>query len=274
MSFNADRISSDSSLAKGLSQNISRGLGSSSPVLGILWDILIFIASIVALPVRVFLRKNFGERTIGSLSIALSILWLFSAGDIRRLYLIYFVSEDTFMDYYPSSKLQSAFIFCFILVSLHSLFQNRNRRKKGQMKIYSYYRGDSIFYKTNSKNRFNDLSNTSIWTFSEPIFILVLGLWMNEGLDEVLGFTLIAGAIGLFVEEYRVYQKAKAIELDLIDVELESAFIEGVENELKTRFRNSTSSGKSNFSIAKIPSEKDVQAYFNHYRQIKSDANK
>ena len=271
MSFNADKITGGGNLAKGINRNISRGLGMASPFLGFLWDILIFIASIFAFPIRIFLRNNFGERAIGGLSIALSALWLIFAGEFliswglimtRRAYLYSQLEAHTVYQY--------VYLVFFLIFSIHSLNQARKRRKKGIIKIYSYYRGDSIFFPKKGQERFNNLSNASVWTFTEPFFVLGLGMLVRNYLDPVLGFILFIGAIALFIEEYGVYQKAKSIELDLVDVELESEYVDKVEKELELRFSGNSNTLSTTKNIAGIPSEEEVEKYFNYFQSNKT----
>jgi hypothetical protein len=271
MNYQADKLSSDANLLKGLNRNISSGLRITSPFLSFLWDILLFLTSILSLPIRVLLRKNFGERTISGLSIILSFLWLYFSPFFNALYHNLDLLPNILYGTWPANRSLYLIIFYifFIVIAIIAVVQSRQRRIKGQTKVYSYYRGDSILSNTTRQDRVNSLHKAKIWTFIEPIIIFILGYLIFTFLVNDIGFVLLTGSIALFIEEYGVLQKAKAIELDLIDGELESIHIEKLQEHIKLKFEQGAiqHDGKKIINIVKIPTDDEVIKYLDFQDQ-------
>lgn len=265
MNFQADKLSGDAHLLKGLNRNISSGLRITSPFLGFLWDVLLFFTSILSLPIRVLLRKDFGERTISGLSILLSFVWLYLSPFFNSLYHSPDLLPNILYGTWPANRSLYLVIFyiLFIIVAVISEIQSRQRRIKGRTKIYSYYRGDSILSTKRGQDRVNSLHKAKIWTFVEPVITFILGYLIFRSLADDLGFVLLTGSIALFVEEYGVLQKAKAIELDLIDGELEAIHIEKLQEQIKLKFEQGAikSDGEQTINVVKIPTDDEVMKY-------------
>ncbi len=100
--------------------------------------------------------------------------------------------------------------------------------------IHSYYRGNSIFFgwmedKVIGGFKINSLA---IWMIVEPIFVLFVAYLVEDFLGySQIGLILKFSAICLFIEEFRVYQENRRFILDMLDGQLDAAFVRDLQVE-------------------------------------------
>jgi hypothetical protein len=148
-----------------------------------------FIVGIAALPLRLFLRKNLGERTIRPgmflLSIALHIYY-FTIFDSWLLILTILSREgDLSLDHlFPSGLfllLNPYFIFLFFVIQKGVRhFKQKFREGKNNQTGYSYHRGESKYFDSwHGKKVWGMNANDQIIRMIvEPRFVFKLGLLM------------------------------------------------------------------------------------------------
>jgi len=159
----------------------------------------------------------------------------------------------------PAFSTSSIVLFAIILFVSIGHFIDIYTRKRRKEIIHSYYRGDSFFFGWLVNRKIGDIKITQlgVWLIVEPISIFLLAVIV----ENVFGYHHIAvllkiSSICLFIEEYRVYHENRQFILELIDNQLDSAFVaelqkqysESLEQAKASTFSKGTTKNKATIS--------------------------
>ena len=211
--------------------------GGGNRIISFVKDLIYYIISIGALSVKIFFRRKLGERVLTAESLFFAVLYvlffykiynfLFSVfSDVHGMFASIhgmppFENNSDDMQENEFLKIYAIIVFVFGLIHLYHI----RKRRKNNIRVHSYYRGESAFFKR-KKDSFTpeDEEGVRIYLYTEPTMVFIVGLlslYVNNG----LGVLLMIGALCLLLEEYWIYKRNRYMILDLIDREIEGEHI-------------------------------------------------
>lgn len=263
--------------------------------IGTLFQALNFIVGIAAIPLRLFLRKDIGERSIRPISFFLSIalhIFYFTIFDILLLLGIMELLDD--MSYEGSGaalKLTVAILLNpYLILLIMSIvfgvkhFKQKIEEGRNNQTYYSYSRGKSRFFKPSKTNKVWGFIRTEdmVRLLVEPRFVFVFGLltfaiclsgilyfhFISENAPPLLlsllisfgctGLVLMFDAICLFADEMGIFLQQRDKALDILDAREDATTILGIQNEIEKN-RQSTNSHKREDDISTTIEEDAVE---------------
>lgn len=233
----------------------------SNAILGALIQGYFFVVSAGALPLRMILRKNLGERSFTILGFIVSICFyayygmlLGGIGVIALTSQLFGGIEENWMNYARLILLNPFLIFMIIVIikAIQHFKKVMRRAQKNQIQ-YSYFRGEGIFFrkrKGGQKWGF-EIDERFMRMVIEPIAVLKIGfliLFTSIGVvtfnyfyvvmtelliflqpiliwTAVLGLVLVLSSIFLFLEEFGIMMRIRGAVLDLIDGDIDMQII-------------------------------------------------
>ena len=136
----------------------------------------------------------------------------------------------------------SVFLGIIILVTLGHLIDVFSRRRR-QIVIHSFYRGDSVFFNWMEGRKLfgRKVTQIGIWMLIEPISIVATAVIIEHILDLASIARILYFSAGcLFIQEFRVYQENKRFELDLLDGQLDAAYAAELQKEYRESIESHT----------------------------------
>ena len=229
-----------------------KGLYSLDPKSNIVIDIFLqaynFIVAIGAIPLRLLLRKNLGERAISPFAFVVFLIAYLTHGYLIGIVIqaAFETGNNTIFDGLdPANPLFIILIIIIVKGITHfgRVILNASSNNIG----YSYYRGESVFFQKNYKHQDKWLfglpkNDEYIRMIKEPVISLLVGTFLFLGFFFVLkyqswdfdymemlilvfanistiGLIMIFSGICLFLEEFGIMMRTRAAVLDLIDAE-------------------------------------------------------
>jgi hypothetical protein len=234
-----------SDFSKGLQRFFSEDPSFFPSFIGNIFNYLIGVFAFIS---RSFLRLRLGERSFGLITIitVFPVVWLlfysvnaykaFWGKDESTNTSETTASEVNYWEYIPDISTQIYLFvgFIFILGAGHLVEIYFRRRRK--IMIHSSYRGDSWLFGDLVGNNFFGLTiNTLVvWMIIEPVTIYIFA----TGVDKILklaevAFILKISAVCLLIEEYRVYKETRKLFLEIVDGQLDAAYVKNIQETYK-----------------------------------------
>ncbi len=221
---------------------------------------------------RSFLRAKLGERTFGIItviSVYLIIWFIFmfpmafevtgkevfgnyseSSFGIKLLTffltffylpLLIFLDPEIFQKIVPEISQQvHLFVLVIIIIGIGHLIEMYTRRINKEV-IHSFYRGNSLLFGwLEGKEIFgHKIKPLTIWMIIEPLFVVTTAFLVQDFLGyKELAVVLYFSACCLFIEEFRVYQENRRFILDMLDGQLDAAFVRELQQEYRGSLEN------------------------------------
>lgn len=242
-----------------------KGLSSLGPdsnaIIGALIQGYFFIVSVGALPIRLILRKNLGERSFTIFGFIVSMcfyifygIFLGGFGVISLVTQFFGEIEITWLTNIRIFLLNPFFIFMLVVISKAvTHFKDIFRKIRTNQIQYSYFRGESIYFKKRKggKKWGFEIDERFIRMVIEPLAVLRIGLLiflvaagvvsfnyfyilMTKTLlffqpiliwTAILGLTLVFSALCLFLEEFGIMMRIRNSVLDLIDADIDMQIV-------------------------------------------------
>ena len=276
---------SDQNVISDLGKGTKNILSGSPSIFGdFIFGIFNYVVGGAAFISRCLLRIRLGERTFGLLTVVsiFFLAWLIfnippllentqakfsitnNSDSIGNHIIAFFIIPYylIMMSLRPEEELNKLFVdlptevYIFIglvmIVGIFHLVEVYSRNTKKEL-VNSYYRGDSLFFGwLEGKKIFRiKISMTRIWMFIEPLFILFIAYLVREVLnynDVALVLTISAGC--LFLEEFRVYQENRRIELNLIDGWLDAHYVSNMHKQFQDVLANENKESPKDFNAS------------------------
>lgn len=230
-------------------------------ILGALIQGYFFVVSAGALPLRMILRKNLGERSFSIFGFIVSIsfyiyygILLGGAGVITLTSKLFGGVDANWLDYARVILLNPFLIFmAIVIIRAVQHFKKVMRKAQNNQVQYSYFRGDGIFFRKRKggKKWGFEIDERFMRMVIEPLAVLKIGLLilfiaagavtfnyfyvvMTDSLiylqpiliwTAVLGLVLVLSAIFLFLEEFGIMMRIRGAVLDLIDADIDMQMI-------------------------------------------------
>lgn len=175
---------------------------------------ILYILQTITVSVEVFIRYKMGERYM---TIIRSILLLF-------FFLLFTVSMDFFIDAF-NTFLMGVFIATSLALSLVHAIKAKRRPSKN-IEIHSYYNGIPLL-----QTLFPNQSETIVKTYIEPLFLLLLGVFLfvlgRYKIYPFYGIGLYITVVSLifFVKSQIEYSIGRSRYLDIIDKKIEGEML-------------------------------------------------
>ncbi len=246
-----------------------------------------FIIGIGALPIRLYFRENLGERAFSPFALIVCIIFYFFIGLIGGFIVNELVFRMIKGDIISNTNnigfsslinlllLSPVFIFLLFTASMGVKHLRRVFREAEESDVvrYSYYRGDSRYYKdfigkvsvfgkvhTEQSVRMNFepkiaaikgglILFISVLVSSTLIFLdfNIIGPYFRIylGFIHITGVMIILGSLCLYLEEFGIMLRVRGKVLDMIDGEYDMMFIKAERDRLKLTTEGDESSNKS-----------------------------
>ena len=270
------QLNSDQAAIGNLSKGLYHAAQRNVIVLALL-SLFDFLIGIGAYATKCFLRRKFGERTIGILTILLTIVLIWGFHRTSAIYLeeitsfiekgntitfiprllfglvgllFYFLitlgggpeklDADVIMTIAEGENIIGIWITVIIAVSVYHLFEVFQRRFQGKEMVNSLYQGDSFifgWFKGRKVLGF-EITNVTIWMIFEPLFVLFIATIFWKSY-EAIAATLAISSLCLFIEGYRIYKENRQLHLEIMDGRLEADYIAKLQKKYDERLLNS-----------------------------------
>lgn len=230
-------------------------------ILGALIQGYFFVVSAGALPLRMILRKNLGERSFSIFGFIVSVgfyiyygILLGGAGVITLTSQLFGGVEANWLDYARVILLNPFLIFiAIVIIRAVQHFKKVMRKAQNNQVQYSYFRGEGKYFRKRKggKKWGFEIDERFMRMVIEPLAILKIGLLilfiaagavtfnyfyvvMTDSLiylqpiliwTAVLGLVLVLSAIFLFLEEFGIMMRIRGAVLDLIDADIDMQMI-------------------------------------------------
>lgn len=232
---------------------LSTGL---NPILSGIISAYYFILGALALPIRLILRKNLGERAFTPFSLLLFLV-IYAIIQFYIELLLLHTSKLVYKFY-----LNPVYWFVFLTYFLAFLhFIRVIKLANSGIVSYSYYRGESRYFKfleKNSENLFINSGEIFVRLILEPGIVMVISLTFILFYNSIYGndlilkgnlelylnwiwclFILVAiSTFCLFLEELAIAMNIRAVILDFIDSQIDMEFIEEKRNKYTVKKPN------------------------------------
>lgn len=234
---------------------------SSNAILGALIQGYFFIVSAGALPIRIILRKNLGERSFSLFGFIVSMCFYIYYGVFLGAFGVVFLTDKFFgstetnrLGYTRITLLNPLLIFIVIVIILAiKHFKNVMKRAQHNQAQYSYFRGEGKYFRKHKgrkkwgfeiDERFMRMVIEPLAMFRIGFLILLVSIAtlsfnhfyvvMTKSLiflqpiiiwTAMLGFVLLLGSICLFLEEFGIMMRIRGAVLDLIDADIDMQIV-------------------------------------------------
>lgn len=215
-----------------------------NPIASAFLGFVFFAVSIAAYPAKLFFRQNMGERAVRIVDPFIYVasfcyfgweisMWAFFINNVLMKGL---QGDLSWAAVFTSLPLFScAFLFWLIKKSFkYFKAQYLQQPINYDERVHTFYRGESKYFQgfVGKNYRHTHITQFHIQFIIEPLMTMFLGVALFF-LDVTLGLALICGGICLFIDEWEVIRRRRDMILDVLDGEMDAAFVEKGRNKFR-----------------------------------------
>lgn len=216
-----------------------------NPIASAFLGMFFFAVAIAAYPMKLFFRTNMGERAIRIVDPFVYLGAFFTFGSEISMWTFFinsiilsasFKADFSWIAVILSLPLLSLTFSIWLSIKSYKYFKNIHLYHivDYAQRVHSFYRGESKYFQGLIGKSYKGLTISlfHIQLFLEPITTIFLGLAFLF-LDTALGIAIILGGICLFVDEWEVIRRRRDMVLDVLDAEMDAAFVDKGRNQFR-----------------------------------------